>query len=97
MRIIARRTLRSFWERYPDVETPLKVWFKETKNARWKNAHELKRTFKNASIVAHDRVVFNIKGNAYRLIVAIDYEKQIIWIRHIGSHEQYNKINARII
>lgn len=97
MRIIARRTLRSFWEKYPDTETPLKVWFKEIKNAHWKNTHELKRQFKNASIVCSDRVVFNIKGNAYRLIVAIDFEKQISWIRFIGSHEQYNKINARKI
>lgn len=97
MRIIARRTLREFWERNPDSETPLKVWFREIKNAGWKNFNELKAQFGNASVVGNDRVVFNIKGNTYRLVAAVDYEKQILWIRFIGNHKAYDKIDAKTI
>lgn len=92
MRIIAKRTLREFWEKYVDAETPLKVWYKNIKESEWKNSNELKKQFKNASIVGNDRVVFNIKGNTYRLVVAIDYEKQIVWIKFIGYHKDYGII-----
>jgi len=97
MRIIARKTLREFWEEYPDSETPLKLWFKEIKKAQWRNFNRLKEQFGNASVVGNDRVVFNIKGNDYRLIATIDYEKQILWIRFIGTHKAYDKINAKTI
>jgi mRNA interferase HigB len=97
MRIIARRTLREFWEKFPEAETALKVWYGEIKKAEWKNFNELKKQFGNASVVGNDRVVFNIKGNNYRLIAAIDYEKQILWIRFIGSHKMYDKIEAKKI
>ncbi len=97
MRIIAKRTLREFWEKYADAETPLKVWYKNISEAEWKNNNELKRQFKNVSIVGNDRLVFNIKGNTYRLVVAVDYEKQIVWIKFIGYHKDYNKINVKTI
>ena len=97
MRIIARRTIREFWHNHSDSETPLISWFKEIKKAKWKNFNELKAQFRNASIVGNDRVVFNIKGNDYRLVAAIDYEKQILWIRFIGTHKAYDKINAKTI
>jgi mRNA interferase HigB len=97
MRIIARATLRSFWEKYADAETPLKSWFSEVKKAEWKSFNQLKSQFGNASIVRNDRVVFNIKGNDYRLVAAMDYEKQILWIRFIGTHKAYDKINAKTI
>ncbi|MFI5135561.1 MAG: type II toxin-antitoxin system HigB family toxin [Chitinophagales bacterium] len=97
MRIIARRTLREFWGKYPDAEVPLAKWFKEVKKSKWKNFQELKRQFTNASIVGNDRAVFNVKGNDYRIVVAIDFEKQISWIRFVGSHKQYDKINAKTI
>ncbi|MDZ4847171.1 MAG: type II toxin-antitoxin system HigB family toxin [Chitinophagales bacterium] len=97
MRIIARKTLREFWEEYPDSETPLKLWFKEIKKAQWRNFNRLKEQFGNASVVGNDRVVFNIKGNDYRLIATIDYEKQILWVRFIGTHKAYDKINAKTI
>src|ERR1700689_3622478 len=97
MRIISMRALREFWERYPDAEIALKVWFNEIKHAEWKNFNQLKEQFGNASIVGNNRVVFNIKGNPYRLIVAIDYEKQITWIRFVGTHKAYDKIDAKTI
>ena len=97
MRIIARRTLREFWEKHPDAEVPLAKWFKEVKRSNLKNFQELKKQFANASVVGNDRAVFNIKGNDYRLVVAIDFEKQITWIRFVGSHKQYDKINVKTI
>ena len=99
MRIIAFRTLREFWEmpEYVDSEISLRAWYHDTKNANWKNSNELKQQYTNASIVGEGRLVFNIKGNTYRLVVAIDYEFQIIFIRFIGTHKQYDKINAKTI
>ena len=99
MRIIAFRTLREFWERfeYADSETSLRSWYHDAKRANWKNANELKQHYKNASIIGEGRVVFNIKGNAYRLIVSIDYEFQVIFIRFIGTHKDYDSINAKTI
>ena len=97
MRIIARSTLRDFWEKHPDAETPLKAWFGEVKKVEWKSFNQLKQQFGNASIVGNDRVVFNIKGNYYRLIAAVDYEKQILWIRFVGTHKAYDKIDAKTI
>ncbi len=97
MRIIARKTLREFWEKEPDAEIPLQLWYKKIKRSKWKNFNQLKMEFGNASVIGKDRAVFNIKGNTYRLIVAIDYEKQITWIRFIGSHKEYDRINAKTI
>ena len=97
MRIIARSTLRDYWGKYPGAELPLKVWYVQVKKAEWKTSNELKARFGNASIVGNDRVVFNVKGNEYRLIAAIDYRKQIVWIRFIGTHKAYDKIDAKTI
>ncbi len=99
MRIIAFRALREFFEKpeYSDSEVSLRSWYHEAKSADWKNANELKSQYKNASIIGDGRVVFNIKGNDYRLIVAIDYEFQVIFIRFIGTHRQYDKIDAKTI
>jgi mRNA interferase HigB len=97
MRIIAFRTLREFWEKpaFSDSEVSLRAWYSEVKNADWKNSNELKERFRNASIVGDGRVVFNIKGNIYRLVVAIDFEFQIVFIRFIGTHKQYDNIDAK--
>jgi len=99
MRIIAFRTLKEFFERleYSDSESSLRAWYYDVKRADWKNSNDLKKQYKNASIVGDGRVVFNIKGNDYRLIVAIDYEFQIIFIRFIGTHKQYDKIDVKTI
>jgi len=99
MRIIAFRTLKDFWEKaeFADSEASLRSWYHEAKSAVWLSPNELKLQYKNASIIGNGRVVFNIKGNIYRLIVAIDFEFGIIFIRFIGTHEQYDKINAKTI
>lgn len=99
MRIIAFRTLREFWARteYADSESSLRSWYHDAKNSEWKNSNELKQQYKNASIVGEGRVVFNIKGNTYRLVVSIDFEFQVIFIRFVGTHQQYDKIDAKKI
>ena len=99
MRIIAFRTLREFFEKseYSDSEVSLRTWYHDAKIAEWENSNELKKQYKSANIVGNGRVVFNIKGNDYRLVVAIDYEFQVIFIRFIGTHKQYDKIDAKTI
>jgi mRNA interferase HigB len=99
MRIIAFRALREFFEKpeYADSEASLRAWYHDAKTAEWKSSNDLKQQYKNASIVGEGRVVFNIKGNTYRLVVAIDYDFQVIFIRFIGTHKQYDKIDAKKI
>lgn len=99
MRIIAFRTLREFYEKpeYADSEISLRAWYHDAKIAEWKSSNELKKQYKNASIIGEGRIVFNIKGNTYRLVVAIDYEFQVIFIRFIGTHRQYDKTDCKTI
>lgn len=99
MRVIAFRALREFYEtvEYADSEVSLRSWYHYVVKAEWANSNELKKQFRNASIVGDGRVVFNIKGNDYRLVVAIDYDFQSIYIRFIGTHKEYDKINAKTI
>ena len=97
MRIIAKKTLRLFWENHKDCEEQLKTWYNETSKISWNNPNELKKDYPSASILENNRVVFNIKGNNYRLVVKINYEYQIIWIRFVGTHAEYDKINANEI
>ncbi len=96
MRIIAIKKLRDFWNNpnYRNSEQPLRAWYSEVKKATWKKPSDIKSKYKNASFLAKNRVVFNIKGNDYRLVVAIKYEFQIVYIRFIGTHKQYDNINA---
>jgi len=99
MRIIAFRTIREFFEKaeYSDSEVSLRSWYYDAKKADWKNSNDLKSQYRSASIVGDGRVVFNIKGNDYRLVVAIDYEFQVIFIRFIGTHKEYDKIDVKKI
>jgi mRNA interferase HigB len=99
VRIIAFRTLREFFEKpeYADSEVSLRAWYYDAKAADWANSNELKQQFKNASIIGDGRVVFNIKGNTYRLVVAIDYDFQVMFVRFIGTHKQYDKIDVKTI
>ena len=100
MRIIARRTLREFvdarrgYKDYPALKAALDVWFDEVKKARWTGTADVKRSYTTASIISADRVVFNIKGNDYRLVVAVDFEKGIVWIKWIGTHKDYDRIDV---
>lgn len=97
MRIIAKKILREFWEIHSDSEQQLKSWFQETSKSKWTKPNDIKKEYPSASILADNRVVFNIKGNNYRLIIKLNYDYQIIWIRFIGTHAEYDKINANKI
>jgi mRNA interferase HigB len=94
LRVIAKRILRQFWARHPDCEQQLKSWYQETQKSEWKNTHALKKEYPTASILRDNRVIFNIKGNNYRLIVRINFQYQMMWIRFIGTHKEYDKIDA---
>lgn len=89
--------MREFWLVHAGTEQQLKSWFQETSNAEWKTPNDVKKEYPNASILNNNRIVFNIKGNTYRLIVRINYSHQMIWIRFIGTHAEYDKINANEI
>jgi mRNA interferase HigB len=101
MRIIARRTLREFVDSLAGhkdqsaVKTALDAWFAEVKRARWRNTADVKRLYATASIVTAERIVFNVKGNAYRLVVAVDFEKGIVWIKWIGTHRDYDRVDVK--
>lgn len=96
-RIFAKSTLREFWELHPDSEQHLKTWYDTAISSRWRTPNEVKQTYKNASILREGRIVFNIKGNDYRLLVKINFEKQWIFIRFIGTHDDYDNIDAKTI
>lgn len=97
MRIIAKRTLREFWRRHPDDEGPLKAWYAEVKEADWSRPQDAKDRFARASIVRGDRVVFDIGGNKYRLVVQINYPYRVVYIRFVGTHAEYDRIDVEHI
>ena len=100
MRIIARSTLTQFVELHKGqraLKAAIEAWFHEARTAHWRNSAEVKKSYATASIVSADRVVFNVKGNDYRLVTAIDYARQIVFIKWIGTHRDYDKIDARTI
>lgn len=96
-RIIAKKTLSTFWEKHADSEQYLKTWFETVKNASWNSPNEVKQTYVTASIIKDSRVVFNIKGNSYRLVVKFNYRRQWAFIRFVGTHSDYDKIDAGTI
>lgn len=97
MRVIARSTLKQYWEANPATEQELKAWFAEAGNAGWKTPAELKAKYGSASILKDGRVVFNICGNNYRLVVWINYDFRTIYVRFIGTHKEYDAIDAQNI
>jgi mRNA interferase HigB len=97
VRVISKKTLREFWQKHSDCEERLKAWHKEAEEATWKTPQHIKSDYPSASFLQDNRVVFNIKGNSYRLIVKINYNFSIVWIRFIGTHSEYDKINAATI
>lgn len=92
--MIAKRQLREFWEKHPDSEGSLKSWYKENSVARWNSPNDLKSVFPKASILKSGRVVFNINGNKYRLIIRINYLRQWVFIRFIGTHKDYDQVDV---
>ena len=94
VRVIAKSRLRVFWERFPDAEGALLAWFREVEKERWGSPADVKQKYRNASIVG-DRVVFNIKGNRYRLVVRVNYEFEVAYVRFVGTHEEYDEIDVK--
>lgn len=97
MRIIALKTLRAFWEKHSAARQALQAWYHDAKHATWKTPADIKAVYRNASVVENNRVVFNIKGNQYRLVVAIQYQFGIVYIRFVGTHQEYDKIDVTTV
>lgn len=94
MRIIAKRPLRQFWERHPNAREPLLAWYREVLKEDWDTPAKVKEKYRNASIVGDNRVIFNIKGNDYRLVVKINYLARIVYVRFVGTHAEYDAIDV---
>jgi mRNA interferase HigB len=97
MRIIARKTLKEFWQREPAAKPPLEAWYAEAKSAEWSSPAHVKAAFGTASILKDGRVVFNISGNKYRLVVWINYAFFTVYVRFIGTHKEYDAIDAQVV
>jgi mRNA interferase HigB len=97
MRVISRKTLKDFWEKHADAEQPLKAWFHEARVAHWKSFTDIKARYRSADALPGNRVVFNLKGNTYRLVVHLHYNTGIVFIRFIGPHATYDKIDATTV
>ncbi len=97
MRIISRRILREFWEKHPDSAVALQTWFHDVSRASWTSPADIKAVYQNASFIAHNRVIFNIKGNHYRIVVVVIYHHGVVYIRFVGTHDEYDGIDAATI
>lgn len=97
VRVISKKTLRSFWSRHKESEQALRAWFHEVQNADWKKPVDLKTDFPSADILPGNRVVFNIKGNHYRLIAKLHYNTGIVFVRFVGTHAEYDQVDATSI
>jgi mRNA interferase HigB len=97
MRVIAISTLRAFWIKHPDAQTPLKAWYALASRVQWKSPSDIKDAYRNASFTANNRVVFNIKGNDYRLVILVRYDKGLLFVKFVGTHAQYDKIDVLTI
>ena len=95
MRIIAKRTLREFWERHANAEEPLLAWYREVVKEDWDTPAKVKEKYRSASIVGDNRVVFNIKGNDYRLVVKIHYQYRVVYVRFVGTHAEYDAVDVQ--
>lgn len=97
MHIISKKKLVDYYNKHIETKNQLEAWYHEVREAEWNNPQDVKEKYGSASIIGGKRVVFNIKGNKYRLVVKINYEMKIIYIRFIGTHKEYNKINTEEI
>ena len=97
MRIIALKALQDFWEKHPQAEVPLRAWHAIASRSGWESPADVKADYRAASFLRGNRVVFNIKGNDFRLVVAVHYNRGLIFVRFVGTHQQYDRINAEEI
>lgn len=97
MRVIAKRTLRTFWHRHPDAAEALQAWYDEAERTVWRSPADIRARYASVSILADNRVVFNMQGNQYRLVVQIHYHTQIVYVRFVGTHAEYDRIDAETI
>lgn len=97
MHVISRKTLSDYWQKVPETEQPLKAWFNEAQKSIWSSPSVIKEKYRSASFLKGNRIVFNICGNKYRLIVRINYASKTVFIRFIGNHAEYDKINAEAV
>ena len=97
MRVISRKTLKEFWIKHPQAEAPLKAWFAEAEKATWKTPQDIKNHYRSADFLKNNRVIFNISGNTYRLITQINYSFEVVYVRFIGTHKEYDKINPETV
>ena len=97
MRIIAVSQLKIFWQQHPGSEQSFLCWIDEAKKANWQTPADIKAPFRHASILKSNRVVFNIKGNKYRVIVAVQYKFQLVYIRFVGTHQEYDQIDTTTV
>jgi mRNA interferase HigB len=97
MRIISRKRLKEFREKHPDAQQALQAWYADVKHADWQTPANIKNVYRNASIVANNRAIFNIKGNNYRLVIEVQYQYGVVYIRFVGTHQEYDKIDATTI
>ena len=97
MRVIAKKHLIQFWMAHKDAEQPLSAWYSEAISANWQSPQDIKRHYRNASFIGNNRVVFNIKGNDYRLIVAVAYRISVLYVKFIGTHAAYDRIDAKTV
>jgi mRNA interferase HigB len=94
VRIISRKHLKDFWLKHPQAEQPLKSWYKEAESSSWQTPMDVKNLYRTLDIIKGNRLIFNISGNKYRLIIKVNYDYSIIYIRFIGTHAEYDRINA---
>jgi mRNA interferase HigB len=97
MHIVSIQTLRLFWQKHPDAERPLRAWYALAEKASWRSPTEIKATLGNVSLIGNQRVIFNIKGNDYRLVVIVEYQKGRLFIRFVGTHAEYERIDPETI
>ena len=97
MHIVSRTTLRDFWTTHADAEQPLRAWYAVAKHAQWHTPADIKRDYRHASFVGNNRVVFNVGGNKYRLVVEVQYQAGIVWVKFVGTHAQYDRIDVETV
>ena len=97
MRIINRKPLREFWEEHADAKVALQAWYEDAQRSEWRTPSDIKRSYRNASIIGDNRVIFNVKGNDYRLVVKVHYDRGPVYVRFVGTHREYDSIDAERI